>query len=86
MRYLFLIIVVYLLSACKKCKTDDSNPELNYLSVKLQPFFGIDSLYLDSSYITSEGYRVKFTDIKCFFILLRFCHKYLLHFIHCFCQ
>ena len=67
MRYLFLIIVVYLFSACKKCKTDDSNPELNYLSVKLQPFFGIDSLYLDSSYITSEGYRVKFTDIKCFF-------------------
>ena len=38
----------------------------NILKIDVQPFFGSESLYLDSVYNCPEGYDVKFTDISFF--------------------
>lgn len=58
--------LVALVLSCKKDKTNnnetvDSTPSLQ---VDVLPMYGNDVLYLDSVYITPEGYDVKFTDIK----------------------
>ena len=67
MRFLLFIFISFLIFSCEKDKPLPAAVESDYLTVNLQPFYGVDSLYLDSSYITSEGYKVKFTDIRCFF-------------------
>ena len=67
MRFLFVIFISLFILSCEKDKPTPPVAELDYLTVNLQPFYGLDSLYLDSTYLTSEGYRVKFTDIRCFF-------------------
>lgn len=49
------------------CKNDSPNPvpEPEITSrVTVQPFFGTQTLYLDTTYTTVEGYDVQFTDIK----------------------
>ena len=67
MRFLLLIFISLFIISCEKDKPIQPVTELDYLTVNLQPFYGIDSLYLDSTYMTIEGYKVKFTDIRCFF-------------------
>lgn len=64
-KFIFTSLVILVLS-CKKDKTDDSQiiDETNYLQVDVLPMFGNNVLYLDSVYVTPEGYDVKFTDIK----------------------
>ena len=62
-----MILITLFFLAVEKDKPTPPVAELDYLTVNLQPFYGLDSLYLDSTYLTSEGYKVKFTDIKCFF-------------------
>lgn len=72
--YLFLCLVsLTFLFSCKK-KNPDPIPVVNYLQINMLPFYsnnGNTELILDSLYTTPEGYRVKFTDIKCYFTLLR---------------
>jgi hypothetical protein len=46
--------------------TDDGNCTyaLDELQIKINTSYGNQSFYLDSSYLTDEGYTVKFTDLK----------------------
>tara|TARA_Y100000385_G_scaffold128012_1_gene133225 strand:+ start:176 stop:916 length:741 start_codon:yes stop_codon:yes gene_type:complete len=67
MRFLLLIFISLFILSCEKDKPIQPVSELDYLTVNLQPFYGIDSLYLDSTYLTIEGYKIKFTDIRFFF-------------------
>lgn len=50
------------------CEEDIVDPPVvvvdDQLSVELQPMFGGEILYLDSTYSTVEGYDVQFTDLK----------------------
>lgn len=59
---LSLVLSLFFVSCDKNKKTD---PEQK-LQIVVNPVFGSQVLYLDSVYYTSEGYAVKFTDIKFF--------------------
>ena len=74
MRYNVIIGIISLFSLIS-CKKNNPNPEtkIDYLEIDMLPFYGSngnDLLELDSVYNTPEGYRVKFTDIKCYFTFL----------------
>lgn len=63
-----LLSLVLVLGACDKDDEPDTPPQTTGTvhEVSIYPFFGADSLYLDSVYQTVEGYRVKFTELKLF--------------------
>lgn len=64
----FFGLLVVVLVACKRDKTEyTTDSTVNYLEIDMQPMFGTDSLLLDHPYETAEGYKVQFTDIKCYF-------------------
>ena len=49
------------------CHKDDPKPTPvtdNYVSITVDPKYGNSSFFLDSIYVTQEGYQVKFTDLK----------------------
>ncbi len=53
-----------LLASCKdKVEGEPCDPELSELRVSVQPVFGGQTLHLDSTYTTAEGYAVQFTDL-----------------------
>jgi hypothetical protein len=66
-RNIVLIAVALPLAiACKKEKVDETEPlvETASLRVDVLPMFGNDVLYLDSTYVTPEGYDVQFSELK----------------------
>jgi len=67
MRHLILVGCILLMSAACKKKTDN-NPDPTVTSPQLkltvQPVFGPEDLYLDSTYTTQDGWDIQFTDIK----------------------
>lgn len=68
MRILGLICVFVLILSCKHEKVNEpiSSPE-NQIKVTIQPYFGLEKLYLDSIFTFSNGNQIKFTDIKFYF-------------------
>lgn len=67
MRYLALIACCLLVTvACnKKKKVDDTPPAVTpQLKLTVQPVFGSENLYIDSTYTTQDGWDIQFTDIK----------------------
>jgi hypothetical protein len=67
MRATFLsAFLILLLAAC-----GDDKPTLPkaQIQVSMQPVFGELPFYMDSIYTTQEGYKVKFTELKCYFTL-----------------
>ena len=62
---MFSLFIVF--SSCKdKVEDEPCEPEVAQLKVSVQPMFGGQTLYLDSTYSTTEGYDVQFTDLKFF--------------------
>lgn len=54
-------------TSCKdKVEGEPCEPVTAQLSVTVQPVFGSEILFLDSTYSTPEGYGVQFTDLKFF--------------------
>jgi len=54
-----------ILSACKEDKVDDPvEPAQPLLRITVQPTYGSETLYLDSTYTTPEGYEVQFTELR----------------------
>lgn len=51
-------------AACKEDQVTPPLPPVNELAVTVQPVYGGETLWLDSTYVTSEGYKVRFTDLK----------------------
>ena len=67
MRATFLSIVLLLfLSACGEETPAVPNAQVQ---VSMQPTFGSLPFYMDSIYTTQEGYKIKFTELKCYFTL-----------------
>jgi hypothetical protein len=65
MRYLALISCCLLITvACKKKPEPEPPTATPQLKVEIQPVFGSDTLELDSTYTTQDGWDVQFTDIK----------------------
>jgi hypothetical protein len=65
MRYLSLISCCLLIAvACKKKPGPEPPTVTPQLKVEIQPVFGNDTLELDSTYTTQDGWDVQFTDIK----------------------
>lgn len=58
------LLVVF--ASCKDKVSEPPEPETAQLRVSVQPVFGSEVLYLDSTYSTAEGYGVQFTDLKFF--------------------
>jgi hypothetical protein len=64
---LSLVSLSVVFTSCKdKVEGEPGEPVTGQLSVSVQPVFGSDILYLDSTYTTVEGYDVQFTDLKFF--------------------
>jgi len=64
---LSMIALAIVFTSCKdKVEGEPCEPVTGQLSVSVQPVFGSEVLYLDSTYITAEGYGVQFTDLKFF--------------------
>lgn len=62
----FSLLVLVFATAC-----GDDNPEVPkaHLQIDLQPVYGGQNFFMDSIYTTQEGYKVKFTELKCYFTL-----------------
>ena len=62
----FSLLVLVFTTAC-----GDDNPEAPkaQLQIDLQPVYGGQNFYMDSIYTTQEGYKIKFTELKCYFTL-----------------
>lgn len=65
-----LTIILFGFLSVTSCKSDD--PEVveqtfDTLKITVQPVFGNETLYLDSTYQTPEGYDIQFVDIKFYF-------------------
>lgn len=57
-----LAVMLSCMTSCKKTPKEETGTDRSYIDVF--PMFGNETLYLDSVYITDEGFQVKFTDIK----------------------
>jgi hypothetical protein len=51
------------------CGDDKPEAPKAQLQIDLQPVFGGQNFFMDSIYTTQEGYKVKFTELKCYFTL-----------------
>lgn len=65
--FLAILLLVFSLGACKDDVVQEPTPEVDYLKITIQPVFGLNNLSLDDTITTVEGYKVKFTDLKCYF-------------------
>lgn len=62
---MFGLLLVF--SSCKdKVEEEPMEPEVTQLKVSVQPVYGSETLYLDSTYTTNEGYDVQFINLKFF--------------------
>src|SRR5574343_21867 len=64
--YLLFIIALFL-GSCKDDVVEQPTPVSDYLKITLQPVYGSANLSLDDTITTVEGYKVQFTDLKCYF-------------------
>ena len=67
------ILAVFLITvgACKDDKVEDPVPITKYVRLTMQPVFGSAVLSLDDTVTTAEGYKVQFTNLKCYFSSLK---------------
>jgi hypothetical protein len=63
---LISLTLLLALFSCDDDEPDDVVPAVDQLKVQMIPTFGTEDLQLDQTYITDEGYRVQFTDLKCY--------------------
>lgn len=71
-----LIVGLVLFSAILACKKDDPIEETpgaqaERVRITLQPTFGTADLQLDQTITTNQGYKVQFTELKCYLTSLR---------------
>lgn len=63
---LFSFFLLLVLFSCDDDKPAVVNPPVDQLKLVLVPTFGTSDLQLDQTYVTDEGYKVQFTDLKCY--------------------
>ena len=64
--FLFYLFLLAGLVSCKKDKPKPIETPKSYVEITVQPTYNSSNLFLDSVYITTEGYKIKFTDLKFF--------------------
>ncbi len=66
--FLLIGLWFFLLSACKDKKKEEPDAAVvDYMQVTMQPVFGPNNLHLEQTVISNEGYRIQFTELKCYF-------------------
>lgn len=68
--YIFFLALLILLS-CKNDNVEVPVPVIENLKITIQPTYGATDLQLDQTVVTNEGYKVQFTDLKCYFSSVR---------------
>jgi len=66
-----LFSMALLIWACDPEKPKPVDPVTEKVKVTLTPVYGSQTFYMDSVYTTAEGYKVKFTEVTCYFSLLK---------------
>lgn len=66
-----LIICVLGFVSCNNDQVEPLPVPEDILRIQIQPVFGSADLSLDQTFTTSEGYKVQFTDIKCYFTSMK---------------
>jgi hypothetical protein len=64
--FLFSLLLSAALVSCKKDKPTPIETPKSYVEITVQPTYNSSNLFLDSVYLTTEGYKIKFTDLKFF--------------------
>jgi hypothetical protein len=64
--FLFYLFLLAGLVSCKKDKPTPIETTKSYVEITVQPTYNSSNLFLDSIYLTTEGYKIKFTDLKFF--------------------
>jgi hypothetical protein len=64
--FLFFLLLLAVLASCKKDKPTPIETPKSYVEITVQPTYNSSNLFLDSVYVTTEGYKIKFTDLKFF--------------------
>lgn len=67
MRTIFFSLLVLVFATA--CGDDKPEAPKAQLQIDLQPVYGGQNFFMDSIYTTPEGYKVKFTELKCYFTL-----------------
>lgn len=62
----FLVVVMIAFTSCKHAKTPETETVQHTNEVYLNPYFGTNLLSLDSVYTFANGYKIQFTDLKCY--------------------
>lgn len=63
--FFFIAIVFLLLNVkCKSDKVNITNDIQHFIKGTVEPVFGSEFLYLDSTYTTSQGYDIQFSNLK----------------------
>ncbi|MCF8330636.1 MAG: hypothetical protein K9I37_09890 [Crocinitomicaceae bacterium] len=65
-RFLFYLFLLAGLFSCNKDKPTPIETPKSYVEITVQPTYNSSNLFLDSVYVTTEGYKIKFTDLKFF--------------------
>ncbi len=66
-KFYYFVWSLLLMIAAVSCKDDHVDPvetPVEEVKISVQPMFGNEVLYLDSTYTTPEGYDVQFTELK----------------------
>jgi len=70
-RFIFLLALMPILWSCDPDDPKPVDPVTETVKVTVKPIYGTQSFYMDSVYTTGEGYKVKFTELTCYFTLLK---------------
>ena len=66
-----LLILLPLMWSCKPDKPTPVDPVAETVKLSITPTYGAQTFWMDSVYTTSEGYKVKFTELICYFSLIK---------------
>jgi hypothetical protein len=69
-KILYLLLLSPLLWSCEPDDPKPVDPVVETVKVSINPTYGNQAFYMDSVYTTAEGYKVKFTELTCYFTLL----------------
>ena len=69
-KILYLLLLSPLIWSCDPDQPTPNIPVLETVKVSINPTYGTQAFYMDSIYTTAEGYKVKFTELTCYFTLL----------------
>lgn len=69
-KFLIIAVLAPILWSCDPDDPKPVDPATESVKVVINPSYGNQAFYMDSVYTTNEGYKVKFTELTCYFTLL----------------